>query len=49
MDIFGNSEDGSGITSPATSTTNAIVRYADTTGKLLKNSTVTRWISDWNI
>ena len=32
---------GSGVTPPATSTTNAIVRYADTTGKLLKNSTIT--------
>ena len=41
MDIFGNSnEDGSGIISPVSSTTNALVRYADTTGKLLKNSTV---------
>ena len=41
MDFNGNSEDGSGITSPVTSTTNPLVRYADTTGKLLKNSTVT--------
>ena len=32
---------GGGITPPASSTTNAIVRYADTTGKLLKNSTIT--------
>ena len=32
---------GSGVIGPASSTTNAIVRYADTTGKLLKNSTVT--------
>ena len=40
MDIFGNSEDGSSISGPASSTTNALVRYGDTTGKLLKNSTV---------
>lgn len=42
MDIFGNSnENGGDIIGPASSTTNALVRYADTTGKLLKNSTVT--------
>ena len=39
MDFNGNSIDND-VTPPASSTTNAIARYADTTGKVIKNSTV---------